>query len=156
MKPVSDQQIQGRTPQGRFAKGFAHNPKGKPVGARNKATEAAQALLDGEAQTLTRKAVELALEGDTTALRLCLERLLPPRKERALPAIKLPVVEGAADLPKVTASILTAVASGSITPSEGQSLAALVGHHGKALKLSELEQRLTRLEETLTSGRTKQ
>jgi hypothetical protein len=38
--------------------------------------------LDGEAEALTRKAIERALEGDTTALRLCLDRLLPPRKDR--------------------------------------------------------------------------
>ena len=31
-----------------------------------------------EAEALTRKAIERALEGDTTALRLCLDRLLPP------------------------------------------------------------------------------
>jgi hypothetical protein len=43
---------------------------------------AAEALLDGEAEALTRKAVELALAGDTVALRLCLERLLPPRRSR--------------------------------------------------------------------------
>jgi len=31
--------------------------------------------LEGEAEALTRKAVELALEGDVTALRLCLDRI---------------------------------------------------------------------------------
>jgi hypothetical protein len=50
-------------------------------GARNRATVAAERLLDGEADTLTRKAIELAKEGDTTALRLCIERILPARKE---------------------------------------------------------------------------
>ena len=49
----------------------------RPKGARNRATLAAETLLDGEAEALTRKAVELALAGDTTALRLCLERVLP-------------------------------------------------------------------------------
>ena len=52
------------------------NP-GRPPGARNKATLAALALLEGEAEALTRRCVELALAGDTTAMRLCLERLLP-------------------------------------------------------------------------------
>lgn len=61
----------GRNSDGTFGPG---NP-GKPRGARHKATQAALALLDGEAATLTRKAVEMALEGDTTALRLCLERI---------------------------------------------------------------------------------
>jgi hypothetical protein len=52
---------------------------------------AVEALLDGEAKAIARKAVEKALEGDMAALRLCLERLLPPRRDR-------PVVF---DLPKI-------------------------------------------------------
>jgi hypothetical protein len=50
-----------------------------------------EALLDGESGALTRKAIELAKGGDMAALRLCLDRILPPRKDRpvtfALPAI---------------------------------------------------------------------
>ena len=61
-----------------FKPGQSGNPLGRPKGARNRATIAAEALLDGEAEALTRKAIELALDGDTTALRLCLERLMPP------------------------------------------------------------------------------
>ena len=59
----------------------AGNP-GRPKGARNKASLAAEALLDGEAETLARKAVEMALAGDTTAMRLCLERIMPIRRDR--------------------------------------------------------------------------
>ncbi|WP_443217147.1 DUF5681 domain-containing protein [Seohaeicola sp. 4SK31] len=66
----------GRNTDGTFGPG---NP-GKPKGARHKATQAALALLDGEAEALTRQAVTMALGGDTTALRLCLERIAPPRK----------------------------------------------------------------------------
>ena len=39
-------------------------------------------LLDGEAEALTRKAIDKALEGDMAALRMCLDRLLPPRRNR--------------------------------------------------------------------------
>ena len=41
-----------------------------------------EVLLDGEAKAIARKAIEKALEGDMAALRLCLERLLPPRRDR--------------------------------------------------------------------------
>ena len=62
---------------GKFAPG---NP-GRPKGARHKTTRAVEELLDGEGEAITRKAVDMALDGDTTALRLCLERISPPRKD---------------------------------------------------------------------------
>src|SRR5512144_1579141 len=97
-----------------WPKGVSGNPKGRPKGARHKATRAAQALLDGEAQGLTRKAIELALGGDTVALRLCLERLIPACKERPL-SFAFPEIKGAADLPAALARVLEAVAGGEIT-----------------------------------------
>ena len=56
---------------------FRRGNPGRPRGARNKSTLAAMALLEGEAEALTRKAVELALGGDTVALKLVLDRILP-------------------------------------------------------------------------------
>ncbi len=61
-----------------FEKGRSGNPAGRRTGSRNKATLA----LAGESEALTRRAVELALAGDPTAMRLCLERILPPCRER--------------------------------------------------------------------------
>jgi hypothetical protein len=75
-----------------FQLGQLGNPKGRPKGCRHRATVAAEALLDGEAEGLTRKAIELALAGDTTALRLCLERILPARKDRPI-RLQIPQIE---------------------------------------------------------------
>lgn len=66
-----------------FVKGKSGNPSGKPKGCKHKATRAAQELLEGEAQALTRKAVEMAKDGNVVALRLCLERIVPPPEGRA-------------------------------------------------------------------------
>ena len=65
----------------KFAPGQSGNPAGKPKGARNKTTLAIEALLEGEADALTRKAIEMAKDGDGPALRMCLDRLAPPRKD---------------------------------------------------------------------------
>ena len=88
-----------------FQKG---NP-GRPKGARNQATLAAEALLEGEAEALTRKAVELAKEGNLTALRLCLDRILPPRRERPLD-MDFPMMTTAEDAVTVT-SLMSAYRS---------------------------------------------
>ena len=132
----------GRDGKGRFRRGNA----GKPRGARNRATQAVSALLDGEAAALTRKAVELALEGDTTALRLCLERIAPPRREAPV-IVDIPEIQTAGDLPKAIAVLLQAAGRGDLTPGEAGRLAALVGEAGKALELHEIEVRLQRLEQ---------
>ncbi len=68
----------------RFQKGVLGNPKGRPKGARNKTTTMAEALLEGQAEALVQKVVSMALKGNITALRLCLERLIPPKRAPAV------------------------------------------------------------------------
>lgn len=151
--PTENLQEQGRTPKGRFAKGFAQNPKGRTPGSRNKATQAALTLMEGQLEQITQTLIDAALDGEMTAIRLILERLVPPCKEKALPLLDLPAVTDAASLPKLTAAILRAVAGGLITPGEGQTLAALANTHAKNLELAELEHRIAALERTQGKGR---
>lgn len=131
----------GRNTDGTFGPG---NP-GKPKGARHKATQAALALLDGEAEALTRQAVTMALGGDTTALRLCLERIAPPRKDAPV-SFPLPAMQSAADAAKAAGAVLAAVAEGELTPTEGAHIMALVETYRRTLETSELETRLAALE----------
>jgi len=132
---------------GKFAPG---NP-GRPRGARHKTTLAVEDLLDGEAVGLTRKAVEMALGGDTAALRLCLERIAPPRKDVPV-RFDLPVMESAEDASEAAQAVLRSVAEGHLTPVEGASVMALVEGYRKALETTELERRIAALE--ATNGRT--
>ena len=132
----------------KFKSGQSGNPSGRPKGALNKTTLATQALLDGEAEALTRKAVELAKDGNPVALRLCLERLLPPRKDRPI-NFSLPEIEGTEDLPKAMGVILQAVAQGEITPGEGQTLTTMVQAYRKGLETVDFEARLTALERSV-------
>jgi Family of unknown function (DUF5681) len=121
LMPVDSlQKHEGRDAEGRFRKGWSGNPTGR---SRNKSIEAAELLLEGEAEALTRKAVELALEGDAAALRLCLDRIIPPRHGRPVRLHDVPTVRGAADLGDTMAAITTAAAGGAITPGEAAELA---------------------------------
>ncbi|EYD75007.1 hypothetical protein Rumeso_03431 [Rubellimicrobium mesophilum DSM 19309] len=133
---------EGRNPDGTFAPG---NP-GKPQGARHRTTQAVQALLDGEAEALTRRAVERALEGDTTALRLCLERIAPTRKDPVV-VFDLPPMQSAADATQAAGAVLAAVASGDLTPAEGAHVMALVETYRRTFETTDLERRIAALEE---------
>ena len=107
-----------RTPEGQFAKGFSGNPAGRPPGCRNHATRTAETLLDGEAEALTRKAVALALSGDALALRLCLDRVIAPRRDRPV-HFDLPPIADIADVANAMAAVTATVAEGAITPARG-------------------------------------
>ena len=100
-----------RKQAGGFQKGQSGNPRGRPMGSRNNATLACEALLEGQALALTQKAVELALAGDTIALRLCMERLCPVRKDRPV-SFPLPPINTARDAANVAAAVTEAVAAG--------------------------------------------
>jgi uncharacterized protein DUF5681 len=136
---------------GRFRKGKSGNPAGKPKGARNRTTLALEALLDGEAEAITRKAIEKAKEGDPTALRMCLERLLPARKDRPI-FFEVPAISTGADALKAIGALIEAVAQGKLTPTEAGELSKMVDGYVRSLEATELERRVSELERTTTNG----
>jgi hypothetical protein len=129
----------------RFAPGASGNPGGRPKGSRNKATLALEALLDGQAEALTQKAVELALSGDITALRLCLDRILPARRDRPVSFEMVPI-NTAGDAKVASAALLKAVAAGILTPSEASEIGKLVEGYVKSIEITEVLTRLDNLE----------
>lgn len=130
---------------GRWQPGQSGNPAGKPKGARHKATLAVEALLEGQAEALTQRAIEKALEGDGVALRLCLERLAPARKDAAV-CFDLPAIASAADTVAASSSVLEAVAAGNVTPDEAGRIMGLLTSHKALLEVCELERRIEALE----------
>jgi hypothetical protein len=135
-----------------FAKGQSGNPGGRPRGSMNRATRAAELLLEGEATALTRKAVELALAGDAAALRLCLDRTVAPRRERSV-ELALPPIHSAADILGAIKVVGGAVGRGTITPGEAVALSQMIETFLRAIDASDFENRLRRLEERQAAGR---
>jgi hypothetical protein len=133
---------------GRWKKGVSGNPAGRPTGTRNKSTMFLESLLQDQSEALVHKAVELALEGDTTALRLCLERICPPRKDRPI-EFELPDMKDTEKVAMAPAAILEAVAHGQITPSEAVALAEIVQLQSKLLETADLARRVAELEKVI-------
>src|SRR5829696_8373204 len=125
---------------GRFKPG---NP-GRPKGARHKTTLAIEALLDGEAEALTRKAIELAKAGDLVALRR-LDRICPPRKERPV-SFAMPEMSTAADAKLAASALVQPVPDGELTPGEASELGRLLDAFTRVLDAAEFEERISRLE----------
>jgi hypothetical protein len=97
-----------------------------------------------------RKAIELAKAGDMTAIRLCMERILPPRKDRPV-SFTLPTITSAKDALSALSALLTAVSTGELTPSEAAEVGKLVHGYVKATEINELPERLERLEKMMVT-----
>ena len=138
-----------RNPSGRFAKG--NRMAGNKVGSRHRVTRAVEELLEGQHEALTAKAVEMALTGDMVALRLCLDRIAPPRKDAPI-SMALPLVETAEDALTASSAILASVARGEVTPDEGGRLMALLTAHRAIVETADLARRLAALEDTATEN----
>jgi hypothetical protein len=131
----------GRNADGTFGPGNS----GKPKGTRHRATQAVMALLDGEAEVLRGVRSRWRLGGDGTALRLCLQRIAPPRKDTPL-SFTLPPMRSARDAAGAAAAVLAAVADGEFTPIEGAHVMGLIETYRRTLETSELECRVVALE----------
>lgn len=136
----------GRKPDGRFAAGNALG--GRSRGSRNKTSLAVDALLQGEHAALTRVAIEKALAGDTVALRLCLDRIAPTRRDAPI-SFDLSPVRSAADILGASSDVLRAVSAGDMTPEEAARVMALLTTHLALIEATNLEARVAALEEQI-------
>lgn len=128
-----------------FLKGRSGNPRGRPPGARNAATVLAERLFDGEAEALARIVIQKAKEGDIIALRLCLDRVLPPRRERPV-RYALPTLNNPGDAIAAMSALADGVANGEIMPSEAAELSKFVENFVKILEATDFDKRLSALE----------
>jgi len=131
----------GRNTAGHFSAGNS----GRPRGSRNKATLAIEGLVEGQAEALTQTAIKKALEGDSIALRLCMDRIAPPPKD-AVVTFSMPTMSNALDAAEAAGSVLRAVSEGELTPTEATRVMDLIDSYRRTLELTEIEERLLALE----------
>jgi len=131
-----------------FQPGESGNPAGRPPGARNKKTLAVEALLDDESEEVMRKLIGLAKVGDEVALRLCVDRMLPRRRERPVP-LQLPRIRTDDDVRAAIDRITEALGEGEVTPREAADLLKFVDGASWTLQSSDVVARLDRIETRL-------
>lgn len=128
-----------------FKPGQSGNPAGRPKGSKHKTTLIVEALLEEGARDVVQAVLQAARDGDISACRVVLERILPPIKERPI-ELMLPDTSTAKGISLASQCVLDAVADGGLTPNEGKVLSDLVEARRKALETQELESRIAALE----------
>ena len=138
-------------PRGRpFAPGNRFG-RGRPRGSRNKSTVALQQLLAEHGEALMKKTIVAALQGDRLAMRLCLERLVPPSRQSPV-KFDLPAINNVADLGRAQEAVLKALSRGRLTPGEASAIDALLENRRRMIETVEFEARLQALERRHREG----
>ncbi len=128
-----------------FGPGRSGNPNGRPKGSRNRVTQAIEALIDGKAEAIVAKAVEIALEGDTNMLRALLATFVPRRRDRTV-EFDLPDIHTPADALAASSAVIAACSRGELAPAEASEIMGLISTHVRTLEVVELETRLAAVE----------
>ena len=117
-----------------FQPGNKHG-KGRPRGSRNKRTMF-QEVLESRGEAIIKQSQLLALKGDSTALRLCMERLVPIPKP-ATSRFRLPPMRTAQDVTKVLPAVMRHVSNGRLSAQEGESIARVIDTQLRTIETGE-------------------
>jgi hypothetical protein len=126
----------------KYQKGESGNPAGRPKGIPDKRS-ALRTLLEPHAEELVQKVVDLAKQGDTAALRICIDRLIPAVKAKDTP-VEIGDLDGS--LADQGRTVLDALSTGTITPDEANALMQAVAAQARIVEVDELEKRVAELE----------
>jgi Family of unknown function (DUF5681) len=131
-----------------FQPGESGNPGGRPRGARNKRTLAAESMFDRDGPAIIETLVELAKEGDIAAIRMCIERIFPRPRGRPV-AFDLPPMGTTTDAVAAMGAVVQAIGEGEISAEEGADLAKVVAGFSQTVATADMEQRLRQIEQSL-------
>jgi Family of unknown function (DUF5681) len=134
-----------------FVKGQSGNPAGRPVGSRNRFTQEMQEALENSGLPLIQRLLELAGDGNTGAMRQCLDRLMGKYRPSA---VALPSPDAPNYVLSALSEIHRALGAGEIASDEAARLVDFVGRTGRVLAAKAIAEinfanRLARCEEAL-------
>jgi hypothetical protein len=139
--------------RGRPFSGGNHFGRGRPKGSKN-LQRVWMELLEGHGEALMKKCMLDALQGDKLSMRLCIERLLAPRREGSV-QLALPRMKTLADVDLAHERVLRAIQSGSITPAEGETVTNVLESRRKVIETVDLQTRVEKLEESAVDADSK-
>jgi len=131
-----------------FQPGESGNPAGRPRGARNKRTLAAESMLDRDGADIIDRLIRLAKGGDIAAIRMCIDRICPKQRDRPAP-LDLPPMTTAADAVAAMGVIMQALGDGDIGTREAAELSEVVTRFSKTIVTADLEARVAEGERIL-------
>ena len=119
--------------------------RGRPRGSRNKIARVCQDILDTYAEPLMRKSVIMALQGNPTALRVFMDRLIP----RGQPTVRfrLPPTKTIDDVAGASQAVINGVARGQLTPADGQAFCGMLENRRRVIENQDEEPRVRALED---------
>jgi hypothetical protein len=124
--------------------------RGRPKGSGNK-VKPGQALLDDYAEPITRKCIALAMRGDRSAMRICMERISPARRGASI-QMNLPPIKTAADVDRAAEKVTQAIRRGNLTPTEGATMMSILESRSRVFERVQLEGRLDKVEAGLANA----
>jgi hypothetical protein len=126
-----------------FVKGESGNPAGRPPGARNTRTLLCEAFLENQAEGLTRTLVNMANGGDSTALRLAIDRILPRGASRPI-LFPLPRVDCAKAARQAVADVIQGMSTAQLAPRDGNEMLRVLERGAKIIATAEAAEAVAR------------
>jgi len=126
----------------KFQPGESGNPDGRPKGSKDKRTQYRE-LFEPHADDLIQKVIDMAIAGDTTCLKMCIDRLVSPIRAKNA-TVTLDDIEGT--LTEKGEKIIAAMGNGEVTPSDASSMLSALAAQARIIEIDDLEQRIKRLE----------
>jgi hypothetical protein len=121
--------------------------RGRPKGSRNRRTLEAQALFDEYKEPIIKKCIAKALEGDSRAIALCIERILPPLRDVAV-RLRMKKLEKLKDIESATQLLVEDMGKGKLTPQEAGRVYGILADIRNYREAEEMESRIAALEQT--------
>lgn len=124
--------------------------RGRPKGSPNREKSPSQHLLDEYASHIMRKCMAQAMEGNASAMRLCVERIFPSRRG-ALIQINLPPIRTAEDVGRAAEKVTQAIRRGKLTPAEGNEMMNHLESRSRIIEGAKFETQLADLADKINA-----